>query len=140
MAAHEAELARKVTAEIQPCFTALGLALHSFVIENLSLAEELQKVRDQRIGMNLAGDLGRYRQFEAVESLEAAAGNGGGSAGAGLGLAAGISMGQTIMRAMQPAIAVAGGAARFCQGCGREIPRSAGFCPECGEAQTPPQG
>jgi membrane protease subunit (stomatin/prohibitin family) len=75
MAAHQADLAQKVAAELQPSLTALGLALHSFVIENLSLPDELQKVLDRRIGMNLAGDLGRYTQFEAAQSLETAAAN-----------------------------------------------------------------
>src|ERR1035441_1528402 len=51
MAAHQAELAQKVAADLQPSLTALGLSLHSFVIENLSLPDELQKVLDRRIGM-----------------------------------------------------------------------------------------
>ena len=101
MAAHQAELAQKVAAELQPSLTALGVALYSFVIENLSLPDELQKVLDRRIGVNLAGDLGRYTQFEAAQSLETAAANTGGAAGVGVGLGAGVSMAQTMMNAMQ---------------------------------------
>jgi membrane protease subunit (stomatin/prohibitin family) len=142
MAAHQAELAQKVAAEIQPSLTALGLALHSFVIENLSLPDELQKVLDRRIGMNLAGDLGRYTQFETAQSLETAAANTGGAAGVGVGLGAGISMAQTMMNSMQaPAHPAApavqpGAAAKFCLECGREVPRAAKFCPECGKPQA----
>jgi membrane protease subunit (stomatin/prohibitin family) len=142
MAAHQAELAQKVAAELQPSLTALGVALHSFVIENLSLPDELQKVLDRRIGMNLAGDLGRYTQFEAAQSLETAAANTGGAAGVGVGLGAGVSMAQTMMNAMQaPAHPAApavqpGAAAKFCQECGREVPRAAKFCPECGKPQA----
>jgi len=124
MAAHQADLAQKVAAELQPSLTALGVALHSFVIENLSLPDELQKVLDRRIGMNLAGDLGRYTQFEAAQSLETAAANTGGAAGVGVGLGAGVAMAQTLMSAVQPA--APGG---FCQDCGHEIPRAAKFCP-----------
>ncbi len=131
MAAHQADLAQKVSAELEPALTALGLALHSFVIENLSLPDELQKVLDRRIGMNLAGDLGRYTQFEAAQSLETAAANTGGAAGVGVGLGAGVAMAQTMMHAVQPSAA-----ARFCQECGREIPRAARFCPECGKPQA----
>jgi membrane protease subunit (stomatin/prohibitin family) len=142
MAAHQAELAQKVAADLQPSFTALGLALHSFVIENLSLPEELQKVLDRRIGMNLAGDLNRYTQFEAAQSLETAAANQGGAAGIGVGLGAGASMAQTMMTAMQPpthpvpAPASSGAASKFCQDCGHGIPGNAKFCPECGKAQA----
>ena len=144
MAAHQADLAQKVAADLQPSLTALGLALHSFVIDSLSLADDLQKVLDRRIGMNLAGDLGRYTQFEAAQSLETAAANPGGSAGVGVGLGAGVSMAQTMMNAMQAparaaaapvASAASGAAAKFCQACGHEIPPAARFCPDCGKPQ-----
>jgi membrane protease subunit (stomatin/prohibitin family) len=145
MAAHQAELAQKVAADLQPSLTALGLSLHSFVIENLSLPDELQKVLDRRIGMNLAGDLGRYTQFEAAQSLETAAANPGGAAGVGVGLGAGVAMAQTMMNAVQPparpapAVPASGvpapGSARFCQACGHEIPGTARFCPDCGKPQ-----
>jgi membrane protease subunit (stomatin/prohibitin family) len=142
MAAHQAELAQKVAAELQPSLTALGVALHSFVIENLSLPDELQKVLDRRIGVNLAGDLGRYTQFEAAQSLETAAANTGGAAGVGVGLGAGVSMAQTMMNAMPtparpaPPAAQPVAPARFCQDCGLAIPRAARFCPECGKPQA----
>ena len=142
MAAHQAELARQVAAALEPSLTALGVALQSFVIENLSLPDELQKVLDRRIGMNLAGDLGRYTQFEVAQSLETAAGNANGTAGVGVGLGAGVSMAQTMMNAVQaPARPVApaaqpGALARFCQDCGLAIPRAARFCPECGKPQA----
>jgi membrane protease subunit (stomatin/prohibitin family) len=148
MAAHQADLAQKVAADWQPSLTALGLALHSFVIDSLSLADDLQKVLDRRIGMNLAGDLGRYTQFEAAQSLETAAANPGGAAGVGVGLGAGVSMAQTMMNAMQaPARPIAasavpaasGAAAKFCQACGHEVPPAARFCPDCGKPQGVPQ-
>jgi membrane protease subunit (stomatin/prohibitin family) len=144
MAAHQAELAQKVAADCQPSLTALGLALHSFVIDSLSLADDLQKVLDRRIGMNLAGDLGRYTQFEAAQSLETAAANPGGSAGVGVGLGAGVSMARTMMNAMQVparpaaapgASAASAAAAKFCQACGHEVPPAARFCPDCGKPQ-----
>jgi membrane protease subunit (stomatin/prohibitin family) len=146
MAAHQAELAQKVAAVLQPSLTALGLSLHSFVIENLSMPEELQKVLDRRIGVNLAGDLGRYTQFEAAQSLETAAANPGGAAGVGVGLGAGVSMAQTMMNAMQsashpaPAAPVPGApapgvAAKFCQACGHQILPTSRFCPDCGKPQ-----
>jgi membrane protease subunit (stomatin/prohibitin family) len=141
MAANLGELTEKVTARIEPAFTALGLALNSFVIENLSLPDELQKFLDQRISMNMVGDLGRFTQFAAAEALPIAAANTGGGAGTGVGLGAGVAMGQMLMNSMKsdspttPAATVPAGEAKFCLECGKAIPRAAKFCPECGKPQ-----
>ena len=144
MAANQAELARQIGAGLKPVFADLGLALDSFVVENLSLPEELQKTLDARIGMNMVGDMGRYAQFQAGTSLPIAAANeGGGGASAGMGLGAGIAMGQQLMNAMKPAgeaapVAPSGSASptKFCIACGKSMLRSAKFCPECGGAQS----
>jgi membrane protease subunit (stomatin/prohibitin family) len=150
MAANQAELAARIGTGLKPVFADLGLMLDSFVVENLSLPEELQKTLDARIGMNMVGDVGRYAQFQAGSSLPIAAGNegGGGAAsglGAGVGLGAGIAMGQQLMNAMNAmkpdqggatAVVTSNGAAtKFCIVCGKSIPKAAKFCPECGGGQ-----
>ncbi|HTQ53482.1 MAG TPA: SPFH domain-containing protein [Bryobacteraceae bacterium] len=142
MAANLGELTKHAATLIEPAFTALGLALVSFVIENLSLPEELQKFLDQRISMNMVGDVQRYTQFSAAQAIPAAAANPGGGAGMGVGLGAGIAMGQTLVNAVTSHPAAAPGPAappaaeaKFCMECGKQIPRSARFCPECGKPQ-----
>ena len=136
MAANQAALGKKIEAEMKPNFAALGLELASFVVENISLPEELQKVMDQRIGVSMAGDLGKFTQFQAAEALSTAAANSGGAAGAGVGLGAGVAMGQTMMSAVaQPANTPAAAASKFCTSCGKPVPGGAHFCPECGKAQ-----
>jgi membrane protease subunit (stomatin/prohibitin family) len=141
MAANQTELGHKIAESLRPLFAALGLMLDTFVVENLSLPEELQKPLDARIGMNMVGDLGRYTQFQVANSMPIAAANeGGGVAGAGVGLGAGLAMAQQVMNAMKPGETVqatpAGGAAtKFCVNCGKAIARGAKFCPECGSAQ-----
>lgn len=103
MAANQVELAQRIAEHLRPSFTELGLTLDSFVVENLSLPEELQKRLDQRIGMTMIGDMGKYTQFQVAESLPLAAANeGGGLAGAGVGLGAGFTMAQQMMNAMRP--------------------------------------
>jgi membrane protease subunit (stomatin/prohibitin family) len=119
-------------------------------VENISLPDELQKLLDQRIGMNMVGDMGRYTQFQVAQAMPIAAANeGGGAAGAGVGLGAGLAMAQQMMGAMRPpappapampadaapAAPAAGGATKFCISCGKPIPRAAHFCSECGGAQ-----
>jgi membrane protease subunit (stomatin/prohibitin family) len=142
MAANQAALADGVAAQLKPAFSALGLSLNSFVIENLSLADELQKVLDQRIGVNIAGDLGRFTQFEVAESLQTAASNPGDAAGTGVEFGAGVAMAQTLLNTMKTqapvsaASAPLGDGTRSCPQCGKAIPVAAKFCPECGKAQA----
>ena len=103
MAANQIELGQKIADPLKPVFTDLGLTLDSFVVENLSLPDELQKLLDQRIGMSMVGDMNRYTQFQVAQSMPIAAGNeGGGAAGIGVGLGAGLTMAQSMMNAMKP--------------------------------------
>lgn len=55
MAAGQAQFAANMLTVLKPVFADLGLLLDSFVVENISLPEELQKLLDQRIGMNMVG-------------------------------------------------------------------------------------
>ncbi len=78
MAANQVELGNKIAEGLKPMFADLGLTLDSFVVENLSLPEELQKLLDTRIGMNMLGDMNKYTQFQVANSLPIAAANEGG--------------------------------------------------------------
>src|SRR5216684_3767173 len=101
MAANQTELGQKVADNLKPSFGELGLSLETFVVENISLPDELQKMLDQRISMNMIGDMSKYTQFQVAQSMPIAAANegGGGAAGMGVGLGAGLAMGQTMMNA-----------------------------------------
>ncbi|HXX26845.1 MAG TPA: SPFH domain-containing protein [Terriglobales bacterium] len=149
MAANQVVLSDKIASQLKPGFSELGLALDSFVVENLSLPDELQKILDQRISMNMVGDMGRYTQYQVAQSIPVAAANeGGGTAGVGAGLGAGVAMGQAMMDALKkagtpagesstagPGVAGPGADTKFCLNCGRPIPKVSKFCSECGHAQ-----
>ncbi len=135
MAANQGKLAGEIAVALKPVFAALGLELTQFVVENLSLPDELQKVFDQRIGVNMAGDLGTYTRFQTAQALPVAAANPGGAAGVGVGLGAGLSMAQTMMDTMKTAAPAAGAGSKFCIECGHAMPPRAKFCPECGKPQ-----
>jgi len=111
LAANQDELAARLRAKLAGNFEALGLELAGFVVENVSLPEDLQKVLDQRIGMNMVGDMARYTQFQVASSIPTAAANEGGVAGAGAGLGAGLAMGQAMARSLGQTAPNAGGAA-----------------------------
>jgi len=111
MAANQDELGRQLKSRLEGVFERYGLALDSFVVQNVSLPEELQKILDTRIGMNMIGDLGRYTQYQVATSIPLAAQNEGGIAGIGAGLGAGLGIGQTMTAAMAQATVAAAPAA-----------------------------
>jgi membrane protease subunit (stomatin/prohibitin family) len=138
LAARQSALGDQLVQQMKPAFTGFGLELDQFVVENISLPDDLQRILNQRIGMNMVGDLGRFTQFAAAESLPIAAANSGGAAGMGMGIGAGAAAGQAMMSSVQSAVAAAPAASpatRFCTQCGKAIPADAHFCPECGKAQ-----
>ncbi|HEY0928832.1 MAG TPA: SPFH domain-containing protein [Gemmatimonas sp.] len=154
MAANQAQLATQIAASVQPAFEQLGLKLESFTVENLSLPDELQKRLDERISMNIIGDMRTYTQFQAAQSIPIAAANEGGMAGLAAGLGAGVGLGGAIANALSgaagapqsPGVAVPPermappvsptADAKFCTNCGTRIPSIAKFCSACGTAQT----
>lgn len=109
MASNQDEFGKAMHAKMLPVFADFGLTLDSLVVQNVSLPEELQKILDQKIGMNMIGDMGRFTQYQVANSIPLAAQNEGGMAGMGVGLGAGVGfgqvMGQSMAQAMQPAAA-----------------------------------
>jgi membrane protease subunit (stomatin/prohibitin family) len=149
MTANLGALGDKLVQQMKPAFTALSLELTQFAVQNISLPDELQKLLDQRIGISMVGDLGRYTQFAAAEGLDIAAANTGGGAGMGMGLGAGAAVAQVLSASLktvtaappppqQAAFAQAAPGAtdtKFCIECGKPIPQRARFCAECGKPQ-----
>ena len=112
LAARYDELSRRALDTLAPRVAGLGLELCGFVIENISLPEEVEKAIDRRTSMGVAGDLNRYAQFQAAEAMREAASNPGGMAGMGVGMGAGAAVGQMFAQSLNGAAAgVAGGAA-----------------------------
>lgn len=104
MAANLDEFGKAMQSKAQSLFADYGLQLDSLVVQNVSLPDELQKILDQRIGMNMIGDLSRYTQFQVASSIPAAAENPGGVAAMGVGLGAGVGFGQIVGQAMAAAV------------------------------------
>ena len=115
MAANQDEFGKAMLAKMTPVFADFGLTLDSLVVQNVSLPEELQKILDQKIGMNMIGDMQRFTQYQVANAIPEAARNEGGMAGMGVGLGAGVGfgqvMGQAMAAAVQPPVGTAPGAA-----------------------------
>lgn len=102
LAANQGLMADEIKKELQPDFAKYGLSVESFVVENVSLPEELQKTLDKRISMGMIGDMDAYTRYQAAEAIEHAAKNEGGMAGIGAGVGVGMNMGQVMSEAMTP--------------------------------------
>ncbi|MBR6027849.1 MAG: SPFH domain-containing protein [Clostridia bacterium] len=139
IAANYDELAAYAIQTINPKLAGIGVQLTSFVIENVSLPEEVEKAMDRRTSMGVVGDLNKYTQYQAAEALRESASNPGGLAGAGVGMGAGVAMGQAFAQAMSanqqptPAAPAAPAAASFCPACGNPVAAGAKFCANCGQ-------
>jgi len=102
MAGNQGLMGEKIREELLVAFTRYGVALDSFMVENVSLPEELQKAIDTRISMGMMGDMNQYTQYQVANSIPVAAANPGGAAGVGANLAAGVVMGQAMAKGLVP--------------------------------------
>lgn len=112
-----------------------GLEVTKFVIENISLPEEVEKTLDERTSLGVIEDkMGTYTQKKAADAMLDAANNpSGGIAGAGVGLGAGLAMGGVFGDALanvqnKPKTVKM----TTCPNCNAEIKANLKFCPECG--------
>lgn len=95
------ELSELAQNKLSPRMEPMGLLLSDFIIENISLPQEVEKTLDTRTSMGVLGDMGKYTQYQAAEALRDAAQNPGGMAGMGVGMGAGVGLGQLFAQNMQ---------------------------------------
>lgn len=144
LASNYRSMGDKARASMDPEFLKYGVSLSRFVIENISLPPEVEKMLDTRSQMGIAGDLNRLTQFQTAQAIPEAAKSGG--AGDFVGMGAGIAMGQQMANQMagsfaqkqqqsQAPSAAPGTGSRFCSECGKSVTPDAKFCPECGKPQ-----
>jgi membrane protease subunit (stomatin/prohibitin family) len=106
-------------------FSAFGLEIGRFVIENISLPSNVEQVLDRRTEMGLVGNVQQYAAYQMASAIPDAARTPNSMAGAGMGLAAGLGMGQQMMNMVPPS--------------GSPVPGAAGPA-AAGAAQPPPGG
>ncbi len=115
LAANQVEFAAQLKAANAEAFAALGLALEGVTVQNVSLPEDLQKILDQKIGMGMVGDMGKFMQYQTAQAIpkfaEGAGGGGGGIAGDAMGLGAGVALGQVLAQQLSQGLQGGGAAA-----------------------------
>lgn len=139
LAANYKDLSKTVETRAKEEFEPLGLKVSRFVIENLSLPEDVEKALDERTKMGVMGDkMGTYTQYKAANAMEESAKNpsGGGLAGLGVGLGAGANMGELFADSIKSAKDSKRTVTVQCIKCGASMNGKAKFCPECGAKQA----
>src|SRR4029077_3205669 len=104
LASNYDELSKFTRNKLSDEFKSFGLELTKFVVENISLPQEVEAAMDKRTSMGVIGDVGRYAQFQAADAMRDAAQNPSGGAGTGVGLGAGFAMGNAMAGAMNNAM------------------------------------
>ena len=146
LASNYDELGRFAREKLQSEFKSLGLELTKFVVENISLPEEVEAAMDKRTSMGVIGDVNRYTQFQVADAMRDAAQNpGGGGAATGAGLGAGFAIGNAMAGAMTDAMKQRGAtvsetpaaAETKCFKCGAQMQAGSKFCSGCGASQAP---
>jgi membrane protease subunit (stomatin/prohibitin family) len=102
LAANYNEMSGMLGEKIQPEFEEYGIELTKFLIENISVPEEVEQALDKRTQMGVIGNLGAYTQFQTAEAIEDMANNPS-SGGNAMGMIAGVGMGGVLGGAMQNA-------------------------------------
>ncbi len=130
------EISDIIKQELSEDFKKIGIELVNFVLENVSLPEEVEKAVDQRASLGaLKGNLNEFTQYQTAQAIKDAANNpSGGVAGAGVGLGAGFMMGNAMMNSYnqgQVNNQVQANGPK-CTKCGSQLASGAKFCSECG--------
>jgi len=107
LAGNQEQLGALLTKRIAPEFLDYGLELTKILVENISLPPAVEEALDKRTSMGMIGDLNKYIQFGAAESMQTGASSGTGSAiEMGLGFAMANKMALDMAQPQNPVAAI----------------------------------
>ena len=70
LAANRQRFAAALSTELTPVFAKIDLTLERMTVQNVSLPEDLQKILDQKIGMDMVGsDMGKFMQYQTAQAI-----------------------------------------------------------------------
>jgi membrane protease subunit (stomatin/prohibitin family) len=91
LAANYNELGDKLIEKLQPEFDEYGTKLTKFLIENISLPQNVEEALDKRSSMGVIGNMQQYTQYQTANAIENMGESGGGDGM--MGMIAGVGMG-----------------------------------------------
>lgn len=102
IAARYQELGEALLPLINPAVSSkYGIEIPSFILENVSLPEEVEQAIDKRSSMAAVGNLNDYVKFQMAEGMTK--GEGGGTASSAAQLGAGLALGQQMAQTLTAA-------------------------------------
>ena len=134
------ELAVEIKERLVNDFGKYGMELIDFFINSITPPPEVQKMIDERSGLEAVGNLDEFFKFKAAKAMGDAASSGGsGGAGAaaagGMGVGVGAGLGMMIPGMLAQNIKGGGTAVKemiHCPKCHNEVPVGSRFCQNCG--------
>lgn len=131
-------IAKGIESDLNEDMQKLGIGIVDFTIESFSYPEEIKKMQEKAAAQAMVGDVNKYTQIAAADSL-GKGGQGGSAASDMVGLQMGMALGQQMVNQMnmgmqqQPQMQQAAPAAgaKFCPNCGTPS-NGAKFCSNCG--------
>ena len=100
LAGNQGQLGELLTTRIAPEFKDYGLELTQVLVENVSLPPAVEEALDKRTSMGMIGDLNKYIQFGAAESMQME--KSGGGAGSAIEMGLGFAMANKMTHEMTP--------------------------------------
>jgi membrane protease subunit (stomatin/prohibitin family) len=134
------EFAVALKSRVKDDFERYGIGLVDLYVNAVTPPDEVQRMIDERSGMQAVENLDAFLKFKAAKAMgDAAAGGatGGGAATEGLGLGVGAGLGMMLPGILQKSMAETGGTAQqqqtaTCPKCHASIGMDFRFCPHCG--------
>jgi membrane protease subunit (stomatin/prohibitin family) len=132
------ELAVDIKERLVNDFAKYGMELIDFFINSITPPPEVQKMIDERSGLQAVGDLDNFFKFKAAKAMgDAASSTGVGGAGAaaagGMGIGVGAGLGMMIPGMLARSVqGTASATVLQCPRCHNEVPENSRFCQNCG--------
>jgi membrane protease subunit (stomatin/prohibitin family) len=134
------EIAVSLKARVCQDFEKYGLELVDFYINRITPPDDVQKMIDEKSGMQAIGNLESFLKFKAAKALGDAAkaeGGAGSTAASGMGLGMGAGVGVLLPGLLMKGMKEGGDGAPAvspwpCPKCHGPMPHEARFCPSCG--------
>lgn len=138
-------IARGIESDLDMDMRKLGIGITDFTIESFSYPEEIKKMQEKAAAQSMVGDMNKYTQMAAADSM-GKGGAGGGIAADMVNLQMGMALGQQMVGQMNqgqnPGMqntaagmgangAAAGAGPKFCPDCGTPTGGTK-FCGNCG--------
>lgn len=133
-------IAKGIESDLDMDMRKIGIGIDDFKIESFSYPEEVKKMQEKAAAQSMIGDVNRYQQLAAANSMEKGGASGAGVAGQMVGMQMGMALGQQMVNQMnlgqQNAPAANAGtlpttSPKFCPNCGAATTGSK-FCGNCG--------